>query len=675
MKSRYFYSPAGRQPVIRQEVFLVVAVLACILSSQTRAHAGEAPQWMHASVNSPLPPHDDKTSAVLLYSETTVNVISVEKIKTVHRRVYKVLRPEGRDYGTALVSFRSPGEKVTSLRGWCIPIQGKDYEVKDKEAIEASLPKVDGSELISDVRVKILQIPAPEPGNVVGYEYEIEENPLQLQQEWVFQNEVPIAQSRYSLLLPSGWEFKAEFLNHPEIKPAQVNGQLQWTATDIKGMRPEENMPPSSGVEGRMIVNLFPPGGSASKGFSTWREMGSWYAGLTLGRRESSPEIKQKASELVSHSTTPLDKMRRISQFVQHDIRYVAIELGIGGYQPHAATDIFTHRYGDCKDKVTLMAAMLHEIGVDSFYVLINSERGSVTPEMPASSNFDHAILAIRIPDGVPEGTLGPLIQHSRWGKVLFFDPTDELTPFGQISGALQANYGLVVTPDGGELLEVPRQPSATNSIRRTGILTLDTNGNIRGDVEEQRLGDRAWSERWTLRTVTNDKDRIKPIESILSSSLSNFAVLKASVVNLSQSDQPFGFRYSFEAANYAKNAGGMLLVRPRILGEKASALLETKEPRQFPIEFQGPVLDTDDFEITLPAGYVVDDIPPPVDADFGFASYHSRTEVKGNVLAYKRSFEIKQLSVPVSRAQELKKFYRIIAGDERNTAILKPAN
>jgi hypothetical protein len=63
------------------------------------------------------------------------------------------------------------------------------------------------------------------------------------------------------------------------------------------------------------------------------------------------------------------------------------------------------------------------------------------------------------------------------------------------------------------------------------------------------------------------------------------------------------------------------------------------------------------------------------VDADFGFASYHSRTEVKGNVLAYKRSFEIKQLSVPVSRAQELKKFYRIIAGDERNTAILKPAN
>ncbi len=75
-----------------------------------------------------------------------------------------------------------------------------------------------------------------------------------------------------------------------------------------------------------------------------------------------------------------------------------------------------------------------------------------------------------------------------------------------------------------------------------------------------------------------------------------------------------------------------------------------------------------------MPAGYEVDDLPPPVDADFGFASYHSKTEVKGNVIGYTRTFEVKELSVPVSKAEELKKFYRIIASDERNTAVLKPA-
>ena len=90
-------------------------------------------------------------------------------------------------------------------------------------------------------------------------------------------------------------------------------------------------------------------------------------------------------------------------------------------------------------------------------------------------------------------------------------------------------------------------------------------------------------------------------------------------------------------------------------------------------MEFGGPSRDTDTFEIALPAGYEVDDLPPPVDADYGFASYHSKTEVAGNTLRYTRTFEVKELSVPLNKVEELKKLYRVIAGDERNTAVLKP--
>jgi hypothetical protein len=256
----------------------------------------------------------------------------------------------------------------------------------------------------------------------------------------------------------------------------------------------------------------------------------------------------------------------------------------------------------------------------------------------------------------------------------LFFDPTNEVTPFGQIRGRLQANYGLLVTPDGGELVELPKQPSAMNSIQRTATFSLDARGTLSGDVKEVRLGDRAWSQRWALRTATKDSDRIKPIESLLADSLSTFLITKASVANFQQSDRPFGFDYSFQAQDYAKNAGGLLLVRPRVLGTKSISLLETKEPRRFAIEFDGPVKDSDTFEITLPSGYVVDELTPPVDADFSFASYHSKTEAFGNVVRYTRTFEVKELSVPVNKADELKKFYRIIASDERNTVVLKPA-
>jgi hypothetical protein len=192
--------------------------------------------------------------------------------------------------------------------------------------------------------------------------------------------------------------------------------------------------------------------------------------------------------------------------------------------------------------------------------------------------------------------------------------------------------------------------------------------------VQETRVGDRAWSQRWALRTVTKDADRIKPIETLLSHSLGTFQITKASVGNLQLMDQPFMYNFSVVAQNYAKTAGNLLLVRPRFIGNKSSDLLETKEPRKYPVEFEGPLRDSDTFEITLPAGYEVDDLPPPVNADYSFASYHSKTEVNGNTLKYTRTFEVKELSVPLNKVEDLKKLYRVIASDERNTAVLKPA-
>lgn len=82
-----------------------------------------------------------------------------------------------------------------------------------------------------------------------------------------------------------------------------------------------------------------------------------------------------------------------------------------------------------------------------------------------------------------------------------------------------------------------------------------------------------------------------------------------------------------------------------------------------------------DRFEITLPPGYTVDDLPSPVHANYSFASYDSKTEVTGNVMRYTRTFERKEVTVPASQAQELKTFYRIIATDERNQAVLKAGN
>jgi len=402
--------------------------------------------------------------------------------------------------------------------------------------------------------------------------------------------------------------------------------------------------------------------------------MGNWYVALTRGRRDATPEIKRKVEVLTASAHSPLEKMQAIAQFMQRDVRYVEISLGIGGFQPHSAADVFQHRYGDCKDKVTLMSTMLKEAGIESYYVIINSERGSVAADTPAQLGaFDHAILAIRIPDEVNDASLMEIVKDQKLGRILFFDPTVTFVPFGQIGGYLQDSYGLLVTPDGGELVNVPKILDATGTTRH-GVFHLDASGNFTAEVTETHRGDAAWEQREYLKSVTKETDKIKVIEALLSESLPNYAITKASIQNLEQTNQPFRFVYSVVGQRYAKTAGDLLLVRPRVIGVNASGLLETKEPRKFPVIFAGPEKDSDTFEIILPAGYEVDDLPPPVDIDYGFASYHSKTESAGNMLKYTRTFEIKELSVPLNKTDDLKKFYRIIASDERNTAVLKPS-
>lgn len=433
-------------------------------------------------------------------------------------------------------------------------------------------------------------------------------------------------------------------------------------------------MPPWAGLAARMVVAFLAPGARPQNGFLTWDDMARWQTTLANGRRDPTPEISSKVAEIVAGRATSQQKLEAVAQFIQQDIRYVAIEIGIGGWQPHSAGDVFVHRYGDCKDKATLMSTMLKLSGIDSYYLFINTRRGAVGPETPPERMFNHAILAIRLPVGVSDARYEAVFSHPKLGNLLIFDPTNEKTPIGELSGELQGNYAFLVTPEGGELIKTPQLPTASNGIVRSGKFSLDAQGTLRAEITESRNGDFARYERYAQLAVPSSKDRVKLIEQEVSHSIGMFQMTAATMTGLDATEAPFGYSFKFVAPAYAKQAGNLLVVRPRVMGQKSSDLLETKEPRKFPVIFEGPEKDTDTFEIELPAGYEVDDLPPPTDIDYSFASYHSKTEVSGRTLKYTRTMEIKELSVPLSKMDDLKKFYRVIAGDERNTAVLKPA-
>lgn len=133
---------------------------------------------------------------------------------------------------------------------------------------------------------------------------------------------------------------------------------------------------------------------------------------------------------------------------------------------------------------------MLKEIGVESYYVLINIRRGVVIPAFPSPLVFDHAILAIRLStSAADEPGYASAVDHSQMGRLLFFDPTSPYVPLGHLPSILHSSYGLMVMPSGGELILLPLAPPSVNRVERTARLELRADGSLQGSVVENRSG------------------------------------------------------------------------------------------------------------------------------------------------------------------------------------------
>ncbi len=668
------FRPAASSGIVRLVAFIALCGAFAALCAAPPADAGDsAPDWLRALSREKLPDYPDHPIAVQLLDEYQTTVLDSGEIDTRHRVAYKLLRPESRDdYGYAGVPFDNE-TKVTSFNAWTITADGHEYALKDKDSVETSLTTY---EVFSDLKAKVLKFTDANPGNVVGYEYVQKQRPFVFEDDWGFQDTIPLRHGRLILQLPTGWEYTVRWFNYPDQKPRISGNQYTWEVNDVPAVDVEPEMPSPFAVAGWVGLKYFPSNPAMrARTTGSWSDLGLWYAGLTQSARNPSPEIKQKVAELTSGISDPVARMRALTDFAQRKIRYAAIELGIGGYQPHLASDIFTHQYGDCKDKATLLITMLHEAGIEAYYVVVDHERGVVRSDYP-SMHFDHVIVAIKLPDAVDATSLYAVVNDSKLGRLLFFDPTNEYVPLGYLPWYLQNNHGLVVTSQGGSLIPMPLSPPTTNRLLRTAKLTLSESGQLSGEVQETDWGGPAADNRAAFLEVQPSK-RAEVIEGFLGQFLSNYVLTGATLTNLDKYDQNFGLTYKFVSPRYATASGNMLFLRPRVVGDKDSQMLRLfteQKPRQYPVEFHEATRQDDIIDITLPPGYVLDGAPPPVQVDCPFGSYHSEIKVADGVLHYQRSFEIKDVEVPTEKLPEIRNFLKQIAADQESSALLRRA-
>ena len=633
-----------------------------------KAPAASIPDWLRAVAQQPVKHYADDTNAVVLLDEGETTVKGDGEIVGHYRIAYRILRPEGKIYAERRVNFDSE-TKISFFHGWSVTAKGQEYEAKDKDALERSISTY---EIYSDDKERILVLPGAEVGTVVGFEYERRERPYVFQTAWYIQGPLPVENSHYTLQLPSSWEYRADWVNHADVAPTVTGNTYSWELTDIPRIEEEYSEPPYQALASYILVTFFSEK-IKNQTYKSWAELGAWHSQLIAGTREPSPALQQKVQELAPTSLPLLERIKALAYFAQHDIRYAAIEIGIGGYRPHAAAETFVHRYGDCKDKATLLSTMLGQIGVKSYLMPIHTVRGIFNEKSPPSISFNHVILVIQLPEGSFKEQFPALYEHPKLGHLLIFDPTNPWVPFGQLPYYEQDNYGLLVTQNGGELLHLPVSAPELNELKRSAKLNLSADGTLKGEIEEVRSGFPAMVEREYLGDESQ-KDRKKIIEHFLGTNLSNFQVDSFELINSDDINKDLILRFKFTADHYAKTAGPLLLVRPRVVGEDAG-YLDPSKPRHYAYEFRAPFLNSDSVEITLPEGFKVDELPDPAKAMFAFAKYTSRMEASGNVLKYTREYKRTSTLVPLDHMEELKHLFSEIVSDEKSMAVLKKAN
>lgn len=642
------------------------AILVAFLGSSLAGMA-ETPDWLRYLARETPKKYADDVDAVNLLDEkeTTVNDKG-EQLERV-RLVYRILRPEGRSVASISISFDKE-TKVNFLRGWSITAKGQEYEAKDKDGFERSLSTY---EVYSDDKARLLSIAGADVGTVVGFEFERKSRPYIFEDEWNFQSSLPVEHARYTLRLPSSWEMSTHWINHAEQQPTRQGDSYVWDLTGIPKIETEYRQPAYRALAGHMVV-LFFSEKFRGQTYKDWNQLAAWHAQIQAGAFDASPSMQQKVQELAPATLPLFDRIKALARFAQKDIRYAAIEIGIGGIKPHPAAEVFTHRYGDCKDKAALLKSMLGQIGVKSYLMPIQTDRGVYTDKSPANLGFNHVILAIQLPDASYKKDLPALYEHPKLGHLLIFDPTSELVPFGQIPYFEQDNYALLVDDKGGELIHLPLSPAEFNSVNRTARLTLLADGTLQGEVEESRSGYFA-AEARDLKDISI-QDRRKVIEHMLGRWVANFQVDSFDIVNADDIEKDLVLRYKFSAGHYAKNAGPLLLVRPRVIGEMAG-YYDTNKPRHYAYEFDAPFTRSDKVEITLPDGFQVDELPEPAKASYPFGEYVSKTEKAGNVLKYTRQYKMQTTVVPLEKMDDLKRLFGQINADEKSMAVLKKGN
>jgi transglutaminase-like putative cysteine protease len=533
---------------------------------------------------------------------------------------------------------------------------GSVVSAKPSHVQDADVPADTDDPVYSDRRVKRISLSGVAPGTIVDYSYTTEElkpfHPGDFHDWWGVSTGLQVARSRYVVDLPATItpHLYERNLNFKRVEQT-TNGRhvYTWATANLPKVKGEALAADSNDVYLSVAVSS-PP---------TWPEIAHWYADLARPNAVATPYVTAAVDSIVRGARSHADSIRAVHKWVAQDIRYVAIELGMSGYQPRAPEQVVRTGFGDCKDKATLFVTSLGHLGIQAFPVLLNST-GGVRRDMPSIHQLDHEIAAVRSEGGYQ-----------------FVDLTADLVAYGDLPRGEHGQFGLVVQPDGSsEVVTFPSTPLTSNRTVQRVTVSLDTLGMVDGRYEETAAGAMQYGLRNTF---------LHPMDTVQRKNFANNLAAKLfegaegdSLVVFEGKDLQAVPRVTMRLRHgrAASVAGKSIILQMplRSMGSLVGAARElTDEPRRFPIDaakFWGRKTSETEFAITLPAGWHAE-LPKSVTASSDFGSYVSEYTMDGRTLRLVRRITGSASVQPKEKVADFAAWLRAIGADDAKVIVL----
>src|SRR5580658_1243138 len=565
-------------------------------------------------------------------------------------------------WGQLQEGYNSANERVEIPYVRVLKEDGTVVKAGDDAVQDLSAPIEHEAPVYTDYRQKHITVPGLRPGEVLEYDMvTVIHTPLAAGQFWTeyeFDKTNITLDETVDVDVPAGRNLKLKCKPGMDPKITEANGRriYHWSSSHLEReddatKAKEDKKKKKHRDDDRPDIQLTT--------FETWEQIGRWYASLEKDRRAPTADVRAKAQELTKGLNTDLEKTEALYDFVAKNFRYVSLSLGVGRYQPHAASDVLHDQYGDCKDKHTLLASLLEAEGLHASSVLINSTR-KLDPDVPSPSQFDHVITMLPMGQGTnPRGKK----------EEIWMDTTSEVAPFRLLAYTLRKKQALVIPPadppsDVAPHLEETPADTPMPDLEASEITgKINDIGKLEAHVHYEFRGDEELLLRSVFRRVpqANWQRVVENINSGLGGDVSNLKVSDPAATR-----ETFTMSYDVSKVNFLdwskkKTDIALPLVQfnlPDVDSDDTDADADAD-----PLKL-GPKAEYS-YQITLelPAKYTAH-APLAFSLKRDYAEYLATYKVEGGVFTAGRKLTLREAEIPAARAEDYESFRRAVVSD-----------